>query len=57
MYIHEIKLDSKDAFADKFNDCSEIYQKTQNPLLSKEEKDKLMDEFIAKRQCLELGIW
>jgi len=55
-YIHEIKLDPKDDFSVKFNDCSDYWQKANNKSLTEKERKEAMEIFIQKRQCLELGL-
>ena len=62
IFIHEIKLPKNgkskesDAFADRFNNVSEQWEKANNTSISEEERKKHMDIFFHMKYCLEQGI-
>jgi hypothetical protein len=56
-HINEIKLKGNDKFTEQFNLCSDYYQKSQNKSLTKEEREKYLDQWFQERQRLELGMY
>jgi hypothetical protein len=56
-YIHEIKLTDVTPFGEMFNHCSDLWNKSQDESLSEEEKKEASDEWLAKRQALEMGYY
>lgn len=56
IFVHDIKLPETSDFAKKFNECSELYQKSKDESLTQEERDRYLDMFWSYKYCLEQGI-
>jgi hypothetical protein len=56
MYIHELKLPETDEFTKKFNQCSDLWNKSQDETIDKSIRNKFLNEFFELRQRLELGL-
>ena len=56
LWINDIKLEGEDDFTKKFNGLSDIWSKTQDESLPKEERDKELEYYIHCKQCMELGM-
>lgn len=55
VYIHDIKFEGDDDFTKKFNECSDLYQKSNDPSLSEEEREEYGQRFIQYKTLLEMG--
>jgi len=56
-FIHEIKLQGDDNFCKAFNKCSDLWSKTDDPNLSKEERIEAIKDWQDERMLLELGFY
>ena len=56
IHINEIKLEGESKFISQFNICSDLYLKSNDTNLTKEEREDAFNEWIMRRQYLELGI-
>jgi hypothetical protein len=54
-HINEIKLNGDDKFTEQFNLCSDYYQKSQDELLSNEERKNYFEGWLQERYRLESG--
>jgi hypothetical protein len=55
-YVHEIKLEEETPFAKAFNVCSELWQRSQDENLSEQERKEAGEEWLTRRQQLEMGM-
>lgn len=55
-FIHEIKLEETDKFSKDFNKVSDLFEKSNDKKLSKQEQEDAFNEFVHRKQCLEMGI-
>lgn len=56
IHLHDIKLEGEGEFVERFNDCSDYWQKAHDQSISEEERKEALDIWFVKRQCMELGI-
>lgn len=56
VFIHEVKLTGESDFARRFNAVSDLFEKANDPNLSKEEAKNAQDVFWRAKYCLEQGI-
>ena len=56
VFINEIKLSGDSDFVQKFNSCSDAWQRSNDESLSEEERKEAYEEWFHKKQCLEMGI-
>lgn len=57
VHINEIKLQGNDPWTEKFNLCSEYFQKWNDESLSEEERHIYGEMWLQERQSLEMGIY
>lgn len=57
VYIHEIRLEGESNFIKAFNSASELFQKSQDKSLSKEERDKFWKLHLEEKARIELGMY
>jgi hypothetical protein len=56
-HINEIKLKGEDKWTKQFNLCTELFLKSKDEKLSKEERENYNNLWFEERLRLELGIY
>ena len=56
IFVHDIKLPETNEFSKKFNEVSDLWTKSQDQTLSKEDQEGYETAFWRAKYCLEQGI-